>query len=199
MFRHYVFAGLIAVFLATPSRSAPAATGNVLTLHQQGSRIELTSASGRVKASRPGGGPSVRVDRQLASLLLRVAAAHELLESRDGSTYYFVVHTREMSRPLALGRGQCGSGEEQLLVLLALDAGGLRIADQLLLASCFQSIELAGDGDDVDGVPAVVQVDDNDDTIRFAWLNDGKDTQRVLSIAAGRFSLELRPASAPRN
>lgn len=40
---------------------------------------------------------------------------------------------------------------------------------------------------------AALDIDAKHDAIRFSWLDDGPETQRILPIEHGRFVLELRP------
>ena len=110
---------------------------------------------------------------------------------------YYVVLSQEMSRPLAMGQGYCGAGEEHKLLLIASRGNTLRQSDSLLISSCYESIEpLIPDGKQ-STTRAALDIDAKHDAIRFSWLDDGPDTQRILSIQHGRFVLELRPRHPP--
>src|SRR4051794_5988552 len=105
-----------------------------LTLTQGSERIEVeifrTKAVARAKPS----GLRYQVNTPLAQLLRRAHAAEQVLALEQDGMRYFVLLTREMSRPRAMGRGYCGAGEEHKLVLVAADrAKILSTRDELLV------------------------------------------------------------------
>jgi hypothetical protein len=118
-----------------------------------------------------------------------------MVVDRDG-LHYYVVLTQEMSRPLSMGQGYCGAGEEHRLLLITSSGRTLRQSDNLLISSCLESFEPRIPGAE-EGTPrAALDVDAKHDVIRFSWLGDAPDTRRFLSIEHGRFVLELRPEHA---
>ncbi|MFS2017367.1 hypothetical protein ACEN88_12410, partial [Massilia sp. CT11-108] len=137
-----------------------------------------------------------KVERTLADQLQRVYTAEQLMVvDRDG-LHYYVVLTQEMSRPLSMGQGYCGAGEEHRLLLITSSGRTLRQSDNLLISSCLESFEPRIPGAE-EGTPrAALDVDAKHDVIRFSWLGDAPDTRRFLSIEHGRFVLELRPEHA---
>jgi hypothetical protein len=137
-----------------------------------------------------------KVERTLAAQLQRAYAADQLMAIDRDDVRYYVVLTQEMSRPLAMGQGYCGAGEEHRLLLIASRGNTLRQSDSLLISSCLESVELVIPDGKEDSIRAALDLDAKHDAIRFSWLDDGPDTQRSLSIEHGRFVLELRPQRA---
>ena len=137
-----------------------------------------------------------KVERTLADHLQRAYTAEQLMEVDRDDIHYYVVLTQEMSRPLSMGQGYCGAGEEHRLLLITSSGRTLRQSDNLLISSCLESFEPRIPGAEEGTTRAALDVDAKHDVIRFSWLGDAPDTRRYLTIGHGRFVLELRPEHA---
>lgn len=137
-----------------------------------------------------------KVERTLADQLQRAYTAEQLMVVDRDDIHYYVVLTQEMSRPLSMGQGYCGAGEEHRLLLITSSGRTLRQSDNLLISSCLESFEPRITGAKEGTTRAALDVDAKHDVIRFSWLGDAPDSRRFLSIEHGRFVLELRPEHA---
>ena len=188
---------LLALAAAVLMNAAPAHASPMLTLTSADAKIVIQAGQRGVTAQGAPRHVRYKVERTLADQLQRAFAAEQVMEIDRNDIRYYVVLSQEMSRPLAMGQGYCGAGEEHKLLLIASRGNTLRQSDSLLISSCYESIEpLIPDGKQ-STTRAALDIDAKHDAIRFSWLDDGPDTQRILSIQHGRFVLELRPRHPP--
>lgn len=188
---------LPALAAAVLMNAAPAHASPVLTLTRARARIVIQAGHRGVSAQGAPRHVRYKVERTLADQLQRAFAAEQLMEIDRDDIRYYVVLSQEMSRPLAMGQGYCGAGEEHKLLLIASSGNMLRQSDSLLISSCLESFEpLIREGKK--STPrAGLDIDKEHDAIRFSWLDDEPDTERILSIQHGRFVLELHPRHTP--
>lgn len=79
----------------------------------------------------------------------------------------FIVMVREPSRPNAMGRGYCGAGYEDYLLLVEMLEQKLLLRDQLLLQSCLKSISLFIDQGDDHPIKALIHEKDGSFSFRL--------------------------------
>jgi hypothetical protein len=96
-----------------------------------------------------------------------------------------------------MGHGYCGAGEEHRLLLIASRGNTLRQSDSFLISSCLESFGPRTPDGQEGSTRAALDVDAEHRAIRFRWLEDEPDTERILSIQHGRFVLELHRRHAP--
>jgi len=178
---------------------------NAAEVHGAPALLTLTSADASIVFQTSHRGITARggsrhdlykVERTLADQLQRAYAAEQLMVVDRDDIRYYVVLTQAMSRPLSMGQGYCGAGEEHRLLLITSSGRTLRQSDNLLISSCLESFEPRILGAKEGTIRAALDVDAKHDVIRFSWLGDAPDTRRFLSIEHGRYVLELRPEHA---
>lgn len=190
---------LLALAAAVMMNATAAHASPVLTLTRADARIVIQSGQRGVTAQGAPGHVPYKVERTLADQLQRAFTAEQLMEIDRDDVRYYIVLSQEMSRPPAMAQGYCGAGEEHRLLLIASSGHTLRQSDNFLISSCLESFEpLIPDGKD-STTRAALDVDVEHEAIRFRWLDDGPDTQHILSIEHGRFALELRPQRTSEN
>jgi hypothetical protein len=177
--------------------AAPASAARVLTLTRADTRIVIQAGQRGVSAQGAPRHVRFKVERTLADQLQRAFAAEQVMEIDRDDIRYYVVLSQEMSRPLAMGRGYCGAGEEHKLLLIASRGNTLRQSDSLLISSCLESFGPRTPDGQEDSTRAALDIDAQHDAIRFRWLEDEPDTERILSIQHGRFVLELHRRHPP--
>jgi hypothetical protein len=188
---------LLALAAAVLMNAAPAHASPVLTLTRADTRIVIQAGQRGVSAQGAPRHVRYKVERTLADQLQRAFAAEQLMVVDREDIRYYVVLSQEMSRPLAMGQGYCGAGEEHRLLLIASRWHTLRQSDSLLLSSCLESFGPRTPDGKEDSTRAALDIDTEHDAIHFRWLDDEPDTERILSIQHGRFVLELHPRHAP--
>jgi hypothetical protein len=101
----------------------------------------------------------------------------------------FIVMVREPSRPKSIGRGYCGAGYEDYLLLVEVLEKKLLLRDQLLLQSCLKSISIFIDqGDDH---PSNGLINQKDGSFIYRLVDDDADKNRVLAISDRHFKTKL--------
>jgi hypothetical protein len=170
----------------------------LLTLTRADASIVFQTSHRGITARGGSGRDLYNVERTLADQLQRAYTAEQVMVVDRDDIHYYVVLTQEMSRPLSMGQGYCGAGEEHRLLLITSSGRTLRQSDNLLISSCLESFEpRIPEAKEKEGTTrAALDVDAKHDVIRFSWLGDAPDTRRFLSIEHGRFVLELRPEQA---
>jgi hypothetical protein len=103
----------------------------------------------------------------------------------------FIVMVREPSRPNAMGRGYCGAGYEDYLLLVEMLEEKLLLRDQLLLQSCLKSISMFIDqGDDH---PSNGLAHEKDDSYSYRLVDDDAEKKRMLTVSDKHFKTKLVP------
>jgi hypothetical protein len=112
----------------------------------------------------------------------------------DQNGKLFIVLSREPSRPNSMGRGYCGAGYEEYLLLIEISGAKIELRDQFLLQSCLQSISmLIEHGDDLDDAGNGL-IPNNDGSFSYRLLADAASQERNLLVHARRFKVSLTPA-----
>lgn len=101
----------------------------------------------------------------------------------------FIMMTREPSRPSAMGRGYCGAGYEDYLLLVEILGRKLLLRDQFLLQSCLKSISMYVDqGDDH---PKNGLIDEKNGSLSYRLVDDDADKRRTLTVSDKHFKTVL--------
>jgi hypothetical protein len=107
-------------------------------------------------------------------------------DASEKSSQLFIVLSREPSRPEGMGRGYCGAGYEDYLLLVELNARKLILRDTLLLQSCLNTTSMFVDhGDDN---PAKLLIPSGDKSFDYRMLEDD-DKIRKLTVKGARFKV----------
>lgn len=162
-----------------------AAAGELTLPVDQNSHIYIHAGSQRAIAANRDGTIRYDVARPLSVHVLKAEALRLVSHEGDSGTKQFIILSHELSRPGALGRGYCGGGYEDYLLLIEISGRRIILLDELLLQSCLTSIDL-GDDD-----PLRVLIPGKNGSFSFRWLSD--DYQRNLSVIEKRFHMDLIP------
>jgi hypothetical protein len=94
-----------------------------------------------------------------------------------------------------MGRGYCGAGYEDYLLLLEISANKIVLRDQFLLQSCLKSISmLIEHGDDLDDAGNGL-IPNHDGSFSYRLLEDKAEEERRIAIRARRFKVDIVPAT----
>lgn len=173
-----LFLAMVVAVNAAAAHGAPP----VLTLARAGESIVFQTSHRGIIARGGSSHVLYNVARTLADQLQRAHAAEQLMVVDRDDIHYYVVLTQEMSKPLAMGQGYCGAGEEHRLLLITSSGRTLRQSDNFLISSCLESFELRIPEGKEGTTRAAFDLDTEHDAIRFSWPGDGPDTRRILSI-----------------
>jgi hypothetical protein len=126
--------------------------------------------------------------------LIRAYNAHIIADKSDQNGPLFIVLSREPSRPNAMGRGYCGAGYEEYLLLIEVTGSKIELRDQFLLQSCLKSISMFVDhGNDLNDAENGLILN-SDGSFRYRLVDDEADQERNLVVRARRFKVSLVPA-----
>lgn len=169
----------------------PAAYGQT-TPTSSAAEISILEKNGQVIAIDIGGKTPYQFD-PLATAHLKKADEIRLLPYKSATKNpFYIILSRELSRPDHMGRGYCGAGHEDYLLLVEKVRQKLVLRDKLLLQSCLESrlIYSTAGGDD----PITVLTRGNDGSFNFSWEKDDPDRMRRLIVRRGHFLLTLVPS-----
>lgn len=181
---------LINIFVAIPTN----ATDEVLLLSSHDSRVSVKMQNHRLVAKETGKNLNYQVSNATSNHLMRAYDARMISDNSDQNGPLFIVLSREPSRPNSTGRGYCGAGYEEYLLLIEISRAKIELRDQLLLQSCLKSISMLIDhGDDLDDAGNGL-IPNNDGSFSYRLLEDGASQERNLVIRGRRFQVSLVPA-----
>lgn len=182
---------LLGILAATALQSIAAVPTLPIT---QSTRISINTRNNRVIAND--------LDRKIIYLADSSAAIH-LKKSDDTRLLSYksatrnpklIILTREPSRPGNMGRGYCGAGHEDYLLLVELMDRKLVLRDKLLLQSCLEGILIYSDAGGDDPIRLLRLAKDG--SLNFTWEKDYPDQMTSLSVRHGRFVMTLVPSTA---
>lgn len=101
----------------------------------------------------------------------------------------FIVMVREPSRPNGMGRGYCGAGYEDYLLLVEILEQKLLLRDQLLLQSCLKSISMFIDQGD--NHPSNGLAHEKDGSYSYRLVDDDAEKKRMLTVNDKHFKNKL--------
>jgi hypothetical protein len=135
-----------------------------------------------------------QVSNAVSSHLLRAYNARIISDKSDQNGPLFIVLSREPSRPNSMGRGYCGAGYEEYLLLIEISRTKIELRDQFLLQSCLKSIAmLIENGDDLDDAGNGL-IPNSDGSFSYRLLEDEASQERNLVLRDRRFKVSLVPA-----
>lgn len=135
-----------------------------------------------------------KVSSKVSRHLTRAYDVHIITNKNRPNGPLFIVLSREPSRPNALGRGYCGAGYEEYLLLIEVTNSKIELHDQLLLQSCLKSISMFIDhGDDLADAKNGL-IPNSDGSFSYHLVDDAADQERNLRVDARRFKVKLLPS-----
>jgi hypothetical protein len=182
---------ILASIFASLSASAD---DDVLLLSSHDVQVSVKMQNQRLIATENGKKLNYKISSAVSNHLMRAYDARMISDRSDQSGKLFIVLSREPSRPNSMGRGYCGAGYEEYLLLIEISGAKIELRDQFLLQSCLKSISMSIDhGDDLDdGGNGLIP--NNDGSFSYRLLEDAATQERNLAVHARRFKVSLRPA-----
>lgn len=177
------FLGILATtFLLPAAHGQPAPISSA-------AQISILEKNGRVIAIDVDGKTSYQFDLLATAHLKKADDIRLMPYKRTTKNPVYVILSREPSRPDNMGRGYCGAGHEDYLLLVEKERQKLVLRDKLLLQSCLESrlIYSTAGGDD----PITLLTHGNDGSLNFRWEKDDSDRMRRLTVRRGHFLLRL--------
>jgi hypothetical protein len=180
--------------LANISLVAPAnANDEILLLSSHDSQISVKIQNHRLVAKEARKNLNYQVSNALSNHLIRAYDVRLISDKSDQSGPLFIVLSREPSRPNSIGRGYCGAGYEEYLLLIEISHAKIELRDQFLLQSCLKSIAMLIDnGDDLDDAGNGLIAND-DGSFSYRLLGDEPSKERTLLLRYRRFKVSLEP------
>jgi hypothetical protein len=184
-------AGCLLLFIATFIVPPVSAAELSLSFPESG-RVAITVNKQHVVAKNTERNITYNVATTVSQHLIRADDIRLVGNAINPNAQLFIVMTRELSRPDAMGQGYCGAGHEDYLLLVEILERNLLLRDQFLLQSCLKSISMFIDhGDDH---PNNGLIHENDGSFSYRLVDDDYDKKRMLTVSAKRFKIDLAPA-----
>jgi hypothetical protein len=181
---------LVNIFLALPAN----ANDEILIFSSHESQISVKIRNNRLAAKEIRKNLDYQVSNAVSSHLLRAYNARIISDKSDQNGPLFIVLSREPSRPNSMGRGYCGAGYEEYLLLIEISRTKIELRDQFLLQSCLKSIAmLIENGDDLDDAGNGL-IPNSDGSFSYRLLEDEASQERNLVLRDRRFKVSLVPA-----
>jgi hypothetical protein len=182
----------VAIMLAAFASSA-CADVNDLVLSSRSINAKISIRGNLTHAINLDTGKELRIDARLKQRLYRSEEIILLSRTDNSNRPHFVLLARAPSRPSAMGKGFCGAGYEENLILIEINDNVIRWKDQLELQSCLHSITIYTEKSI--GSTAELLQQSTDGSYNFRYESDDSGQSRKLSIKNNRFNLELVPNS----
>jgi hypothetical protein len=181
---------LFSIFFATPA----SAGDEILLLPSHDSQIAVKMQNHRMVAKEIRKNINYQVSHAVSNHLMRAYDARIISDKSDQNGPLFIVLSREPSRPNSMGRGYCGAGYEEYLLLIEISRTKIKLRDQFLLQSCLKSIAmLIENGDDLDDAGNGL-TPNNDGSFSYRLLGDEASQERNLGLRDRQFKLSLIPS-----
>jgi hypothetical protein len=178
------------IFLAAPAN----ANDEILLLSSHDSQIAVKMQNHRLVAKEVRKNLNYQVSNALSNHLVRAYDVRLISDKSDQNGPLFIVLSREPSRPNSMGRGYCGAGYEEYLLLIEISREKIELRDQFLLQSCLKSIAMVIDnGDDLDDAGNGLILN-SDGSFSYRLLEDEASQERNLVLRDRRFKISLVPA-----
>jgi hypothetical protein len=180
---------LVNIFFAIPA----SANNEVLLLSSHDSQISVKMQNHRLVAKEGRNNRNYQISNAVSDHLIRAYEARMISDKSDQNGPLFIVLSREPSRPNSMGRGYCGAGYEEYLLLIEISRSKIELRDQFLLQSCLKSISMLIDhGDDLDDAGNGL-IPNNDGSFSYRLLEDEPSQERTLMLHDRRFKVGLVP------
>jgi hypothetical protein len=180
----------ISIFTAITAR----ADDTLLLLASHETQVALKLQNYHLVAQEFGKHLNYQVSKAVSRHLIRAYNAHIIANKSNQNGPLFIVLSREPSRPNAMGRGYCGAGYEEYLLLIEVTRSKIELRDQFLLQSCLKSISMFVDhGNDLDDAENGL-IPNSDGSFSYRLIEDEADQERNLVVRALRFKVSLLPA-----
>ena len=131
---------ILAVFVATLFSSI--ALADELILKAPTGSVRVVSEDGVVSARDKTGRKNYVMSKSFSRHLKQSSEATLINTYGDTRNPIFLIFTREPSRPNSLGRGYCGAGYEDYLLLAKIEKKIISVKDEYLLQSCLKTKSL---------------------------------------------------------
>jgi hypothetical protein len=186
------FVACLFTFIAN-SAVPPANATDLLLSSPKGGRVVINVKKQHVIAKDNEKNILYEVGATVAQHLTRADDIQLVANASNPKTQLFIVMAREPSRPKAMGRGYCGAGYEDYLLLVEILEKNLLLRDQLLLQSCLKNISMFIDqGDDH---PSNGLIHEKHDSFSYRLVDDDADKKRMLTVSDKQFKTKLVRAS----
>lgn len=137
------------------------------------------------------------IDPRILKSLVQAVAVKQIENKKYAKEETSILLTRELSKPRAMGKGYCGAGFEDYLLLTQITAKKIVLLDKINLQSCLDGISIFTDnGDDNLGAGLTLKTDGS---IRYRLVDDDYDTERILTIKDRRFNIKEASNDNPMN
>ncbi len=154
-----------------------------------GGRVTLNVKKQQVTAKDDQNSIAYKVAPSISKHLKRAEDVRLIGNPSNPESPIFIVMTREPSRPNAMGRGYCGAGYEDYLLLVEILEQKLFLRDRFLLQSCLKSISMYIDqGDDH---PKNGLIDEKNGSLSYRLVDDDADKKRTLTVSDKHFKTGL--------
>lgn len=131
------------------------------------------------------------IDPTISKRLAKAIEVKQLTSLANAKGETIILLTRQLSKPTAMGKGYCGAGFEDYLLLTQITKEKITLLDNIALQSCLNSISVFSNrGDDNLGAGLTLK---EDGSIRYRLVDDEYDTQRILTIKHMRFDIKISP------
>lgn len=182
---------IIGLFTAFYATSAVADDIVLRTAHE--SHVIIKIKRQQVNAKDEVRNITYNVNSAVSQHLIRSEEARLITNEAPPKEQLFIILVREPSRPGAMGKGYCGAGYEDYLLLIEIRKHELILRDQLLLQSCLKSIAMLIDqGDDT---PYNGLSREKDGSLSYRLVDDDYDKKRIINISKKSFKVTLTPSS----
>lgn len=175
---------LISILAIWITIALPSSAADLALPISQNTRISIDIRNSRVIAKNTDG-KIVNVDSSIAKHLVKSYDFRLLTQKGARTVPFFIVLVREPSRPEAMGRGYCGAGDEDYLLLVEPHNRKLFLRDILLLQSCLKDLVIYRDNGEDDPIELLIPHEDG--SFSFTWETDAPDQTRHLAVRDGRF------------
>jgi len=174
---------LLAIFI-----SQTAIADDLVLPSPQGTYVVIDIKKQQVRAKDKEKNINYNVDKAISRHFIRAEDIQLISNKWNSETQLFIILTREPSRPDAMGRGYCGAGYEDYLLLVEMLDGKLTLRDQFLLQSCLKSISMLIDqGDDN---PNNGLIHEKDGSFTYRLVDDDYNKKKILTINKKRFVIK---------
>ena len=182
------FPGCLFIFITTLIAPPASATDLLLSPRNSG-RVDLNVKKQHVIAKDNEKNITYEVAAAVSQHLARADDIRLVGNASNPKAQLFIVMAREPSRPKAMGRGYCGAGYEDYLLLVEIIDRKLLLRDQLLLQSCLKSISMFIDqGEDH---PSNGLIHENGGFFSYRLVDDDADKKRMLTVSDKHFKTTL--------
>lgn len=182
------FLGCLFVFIATFIVPTASAT-DLLLLSTKGGRVAVHVKKQHVIAKDNEKNIIYKVAATVSQHLTRADDIRLVGNAGNSKEQLFIVMVREPSRANAMGRGYCGEGYEDYLLLVEILEQKLLLRDQLLLQSCLKSISMFIDQGD--NHPSNGLAHEKDGSYSYRLVDDDAEKKRMLTVNDKHFKNKL--------